>query len=240
MTKKKIHIQSYLEEFKYKIIYIIIFNIIFISIIFLFHEQIIYIYLKNVIKINLSFKNFLYNNVLEYIYFIIKNSIIISIFISITLILNYFFFFIKTSYKKKNYKQFIYSIFIILIFNTIIPLYIINQKIIPFIYNNIILLTQHQNTIKMFPEFKIDLFINLLIYTNILFITINIITLFMMNEVNRKKTNIITLILIIIISPPDITIQMLYALIFIILNEFNLILIIILKLYYLKIGANRS
>ena len=249
MKNKTIPFKNYLKELYFKIQYSFISFILLLIISFSYIKEIIYLYIKELIFKNIKFQYFIYTNIFDYIYIQIKYTFFNSLILTFFLLIFFFIFFLKSSIIKNIYIKLKKIILFLYSCNIIIYLYFY-KTILPTIYFNLInlqILNKYQY-IQIIPEFKIDLFLNFYIIINIIYFSLNIILilliilLFFTKQIKAKKFSIkskikiysLLSLFILLISPPEILLQLFYFCFITLIIEFNYFLYLILKYYNIK------
>lgn len=247
MTINNNKIITYLELHLFELkcnffIFIITFIYIF-SICFYFSDQIIYLFVKKLIKVNLL-KYFIFTNITELFITNINISLFISIFICIQILIIQFWYFIaKGLYKNENYKLIKFYL-IFLLFNIFIIKFIL-IKIIPNIWYFFINTDfSDKYLFNIYFEPKCNNYFNF-IFTSFIFIYIIFLYFFIFiyiifnnilnikTIINLRKFFYIKFILIsILISPPDFINQIIIINIFICLFEIFVYIYIYLYRYF--------
>jgi sec-independent protein translocase protein TatC len=210
---------------------------------FYFSNQIIYILIKNLIKLNLL-KYFIFTNITEIFSTNIKIALFISLFITIqTCFFQIWYFIAPGLYQNENYK--IVYFYIFYIFLNFLILFFILIKIIPniwYFFININFKNNYIFNIYFEPNFNnyFYFFYKSFIYIYLIFIYIYIFFFILIN--NFFKINLILnlrkffylkfLFISILISPPDIINQFILFLFFIISFELVIYIYIYLTRYF--------
>nr|AEP41163.1 SecY [Phytophthora foliorum]AEP41164.1 SecY [Phytophthora foliorum]AEP41165.1 SecY [Phytophthora foliorum]AEP41166.1 SecY [Phytophthora foliorum] len=244
MKKNKIitYLQLHIFELKYNFFIILITFFYLFIISYYFSDQLIYLFVNNLLNKNML-KYFIFTNITEILITNIFIAIFISTFITIQLsILLIWNFLSKGLYKFENY-IFIKFFFLYIIFNFIIINYIFTN-IIPNIWNfllNLNFSNLYLLTIYFEPKINnyFDFIFSSFIYIFIIFIYFFILYFFIFNNIFsfqsiinlRKFFYIKIIILSAFITPPDILNFIFIYIIFILLFEIFIYIFIYINKY---------
>lgn len=245
MNNNKIitYLELHLFELKCNFfIFLITFFYLF-SICFYFSNQLIYLFVKILIKSNML-KYFIFTNITEMLLTSINISIFISLFIAIQLLIIQFWFFISSGlYQYENYK--IMKFYILFIIFNIFIISIILIKMIPniwFFFINNEFSNKYLFNIYFEPQFN-NYFYFLFsssFYIYVIFVYFFILFFIIFNTFFKIKTIINLrkffyfkfLLISILISPPDFINQLIILLIFFIIFEVFIFIYIYLYRYF--------
>lgn len=240
--KKILPIIDYINEFKYRLIYILS-SIIFVFIICYTHcEELLYIMSKSLDQIYNN--KFIYTSITEVLNTKVSLSIYISIYIGLFIIIyNLFLFLYPGLYSLEIKRLFLYTIVTILIL--IINIYLVYKKIIPFIYeyllkNEIVYENKlfHLKLTAKISEFCINYMIIITIMTFISFLPLLSIIIYKMKIVNsnlisqnRDFIYIIILLIVSFVTPSELYLFILTLLLMVMFYEFFIYFFFLFHLY---------
>jgi sec-independent protein translocase protein TatC len=230
---------KYLIEIKTRIILLITIWICLIIIYWLYKDTIIYILMKPCINIKIqdSKQYFIYTNVNELFKYYFKNSVLLTNISIIPLLILELIIFLNPSFYYKEYDRNnkLYSVLIIICITNII---LVNKIIIPITWN-FFLSFSNNNYTQFFFEAKIieyfEMIYNLYYITSVIilvFVSICYYTIKYRKIINNKRKYIYLFLFTLasIITPPDVSSQLLLGTLFIVMFETLSIIVLFVKM----------
>lgn len=232
------------QELKYRIFYTILSFTLLTVVLYYFRNELVYI--LNGYKNNIN-EYFIYTKLSEIFITHIQLSVLLSLYITSIVMIIQFLIFITPGLYKYEYKI-IKNLSIVIIINSTLTIVLLYFFIIPIIWKFFsgFQISSQENLYGIHLETKFSEYIELII--DVFLATYFIIQIFgislylaFINVIklqtlinSRKIIYIIIFITAAIITPPDITSQLMIALPLILLYEIFLFLFLFLKLYFLK------
>lgn len=244
MLSKHLFLNNF-YELKLRFYYIVITAVITFLTCYFFCDNILYILTNSIFKYMKS-QRFIYTNLIEIFYINVKISFIITfIFLIFVLLIHFFFYLYNGLYKFEQElfkKLLVYNNITILFILFIFYYYIIPYAWTFFLYyeNNLLFPLHFEAKLTNYLNFLLSILLNIFIIFQSIFLFISFFIINKKINLNflRKRKFIYTIFLLLgtILTPPDVTSQIFFLIIFIIFYEIFLFIII----YYLKILDERQ
>lgn len=223
------------KEIKIKTKYIVFYFISFFCTNIIYNKEILYLITKPLLIYNYKFHKFIFTNISELIIIQLINILAINLLLICILIYIYTYLFYKPNLFLHEIKKIKKASYKIILYNSIIIFFYYNT--IAIFYNNIIKFNENlnYNMINIFPELKINIYIETNFKILFIILIINQIIYLFFSKKNKYIYSII-LIFIILLSPPELITQFLCLIIITFIYEYNLFINIINTNYKKKLS----